>query len=521
MPKTSITGELQAKLPGSRSFSKGSFELEWEGRHLILRRGRRKSTRIDLATTLRWGVVKKQVRVSRRTVERRIISIALPYKRASRDLQLGPPPEKFNTWLYWLLISIQKHANVYLSDGTLEDLTLKNSRVGKLRARRDMGSFVELHRHFVKSLQLYKQGTDLKLGRSGGSILGDSGRKYTGFKGVGKMGGSGTRLFITNKQAIDVVMGEDRDMIFHPPAEPVVVKVASVADISMGLEFEEATYDLIREARILAAIGEHENIVRIVDALAARDGIYMFLEKGEEDLTDRAERAKLTVQQFLLVALGILRGLAHMHNRRIFHLDIKPDNVLLFAGNVPKLIDFGLTISRTFDSRSDAETNWSGKGTPGYVPKECWGKTPTDKGQLSDYLAKRDSYATGMTFLDALIGPQLGLKYTGTNLMSPNHAERKRKWWHDQITLKLPRITDPSLMAFISLTLSMIDEDVRRRTTILQALDLLSAANPDLLRLRRAEKIKRSRQALKIFRHIHESVGDDIPIMAALVKHNE
>lgn len=518
MAKTTLVSEIEVKMPGSRSFAKGSFSLDWEGRYLEL--SRRKRTSVDLTTILQWVIVKKQVRTVRGIIEQQQICLSLPHRKKSRDLLLRPSPAEFNTLLYWLLISIQKHAKVNLSDGILKKLPLKASRRGKLLARGNMASFDTLYRHFSKSIQLYKQGADLGIGRSGPAMHGASGRQYRGFKGVGKMGGSGTRLFITNKRAIDIVVGTERDMIFHPPPEPVVVKVATMASFIDGF-VPDVGEALVREARILAAIGEHENIIRIIDALAARDGIYMFLEKGDGDLEDRAQGVKLTVQQFLLVALGTLKGLAHMHNRRIYHLDMKPANVLLFSGNIPKIIDFGLTISRGFDSREDALGNWVGFiGTPGYVAKECWGKKPTGKGQLSDYLAKRDSYATGMTFLDAFIGPHFSLKYSGGNMMNPQDAARKQKWWQDQMTRVLPRIKDPSLMAFISLTLSMIDGDISRRTTITQALDLLSAANPDLLKLRRAEKIRQSRKALQVFRHIHETVGDDIPIMEALVKYN-
>lgn len=37
----------------------------------------------------------------------------------------------------------------------------------------------------------------------------------------------------------------------------------------------------------------------------------------------------------------ILHGLDYLHNRRILHLDIKPDNIIITYMNTVKIIDFG------------------------------------------------------------------------------------------------------------------------------------------------------------------------------------
>ena len=40
---------------------------------------------------------------------------------------------------------------------------------------------------------------------------------------------------------------------------------------------------------------------------------------------------------------GICHGLCYIHDKRIFHLDLKPANVLLGANMEPKISDFGLS----------------------------------------------------------------------------------------------------------------------------------------------------------------------------------
>ncbi|VAI14874.1 unnamed protein product [Triticum turgidum subsp. durum] len=46
---------------------------------------------------------------------------------------------------------------------------------------------------------------------------------------------------------------------------------------------------------------------------------------------------------------GICGGLHYLHESRIFHLDLKPENVLLDNNTVPKITDFSL--SRCFEEK--------------------------------------------------------------------------------------------------------------------------------------------------------------------------
>jgi len=103
--------------------------------------------------------------------------------------------------------------------------------------------------------------------------------------------------------------------------------------------------------------------------------------------------------------VGILAGINHMHQRRVYHLDMKPDNVIICQADTPKIIDFGLSKYRILgESKKDmfADVQWSGYGTKGYISPESW-----DQGAISkeDDLAKRDSYAVGMTIFNALLFP--------------------------------------------------------------------------------------------------------------------
>ena len=58
---------------------------------------------------------------------------------------------------------------------------------------------------------------------------------------------------------------------------------------------------------------------------------------------------------------GVARGMEAVHAHKIIHLDLKPENVLLSADNVPWVTDFGLSTSSNLTSMSTSSAG--GRGT--------------------------------------------------------------------------------------------------------------------------------------------------------------
>ncbi|KAK3123013.1 hypothetical protein QOZ80_8AG0622250 [Eleusine coracana subsp. coracana] len=94
------------------------------------------------------------------------------------------------------------------------------------------------------------------------------------------------------------------------------------------------------------------------------------------------------------IVKGICLGLQHLHQQRINHLDLKPENVLLDAQMEPKITDFGL--SRFFQDKQSAIFTKNISGTPGYVPPEM-----IDNGEIS---FKSDIYSLGILLQKLLMG---------------------------------------------------------------------------------------------------------------------
>lgn len=106
--------------------------------------------------------------------------------------------------------------------------------------------------------------------------------------------------------------------------------------------------DLVRRAKREAQFQlqlEHENIVRLYDAGATDDLIaYLVMEKLEGRTLREVlnENGTLSPIEAVSVGLQVARALAAAHAERLIHRDVKPENTFITAGNLVKVLDFGI-----------------------------------------------------------------------------------------------------------------------------------------------------------------------------------
>ena len=125
--------------------------------------------------------------------------------------------------------------------------------------------------------------------------------------------------------------------------------------------------DFRHEARLAARL-EHPNILPIKDASVIDQRLVIALPLGDRSLADRLQK-RLSLQTALNLAEQMLDALAYAHEHKIIHCDVKPENMVLFAGGVLRLTDFGIA------KIALKTVQGSGTGTVGYMaPEQAMGK---------------------------------------------------------------------------------------------------------------------------------------------------
>jgi serine/threonine protein kinase len=151
----------------------------------------------------------------------------------------------------------------------------------------------------------------------------------------------------------------------HPSEEVCAVKVLG------GPERMPGTSRRARFRREIMATArlDHENVVRVRDAGHAGGIEFMVMDFVEgEGLERLLAKGSLTLEQRLEILVGVAAGVAHAHERGVIHRDLKPQNVLVDAVHIPRVVDFGL--AKIEEQESGLTRTGASLGTPFYMAPE-------------------------------------------------------------------------------------------------------------------------------------------------------
>jgi hypothetical protein len=168
-------------------------------------------------------------------------------------------------------------------------------------------------------------------------------------------------------------------------------------DVAVKWIFEGDTEQILKEARALASMPPHQNIVALLTCLPMAPpatGILLVLEFVEGQPLDRVIGDNRPRSPAVTLALmeHVLAGLAHAHAHGVVHRDLKPENIVLRPDGALKLTDFG--IARSIEGGQSTSSNII-KGTPAYMAPEQFGK---------EHDHRVDLYAAGVMTFELLTG---------------------------------------------------------------------------------------------------------------------
>lgn len=140
--------------------------------------------------------------------------------------------------------------------------------------------------------------------------------------------------------------------------------------VSSFAQNNTAVTRFLDEARSIALIGSHPNVVQVYDFGRSEEGPFIVMEYvGGGSLADLCKAGPVAAEKVVPLFIQVCDGLARAHDRGIVHRDIKPSNILLDGSGVPKLADFGLVKTSLFEHLG---STGHPVGTPEFMSPEQW-----------------------------------------------------------------------------------------------------------------------------------------------------
>lgn len=170
----------------------------------------------------------------------------------------------------------------------------------------------------------------------------------------------------------------------------------SVSNPENTNSFEQQREKFKKEARRLRSLS-NPHIVKVYDLFEENGTAYYVMDYVDgENLSARLKRtnAPLVESEVRNYLNQILDGLEAIHNKGMFHLDIKPANIMVDSHDVVKLIDFGASKQQSTVGGATMSTSIS--YTNGYAPSEQMAQSYDKFGPWTDF------YALGATMFKLL-----------------------------------------------------------------------------------------------------------------------
>lgn len=224
-----------------------------------------------------------------------------------------------------------------------------------------------------------------------------------------------------------------------------------------------------KEMSIMAKLSEFANpencFMKIYDINYSEDKIYIKMDYLQFNLKElivywKNENIKPADDLLMEIISKLIRCFADLQNRKIYHRDIKPQNILISGDFKPKVIDFNASFERHQNELTFITKSESVKGTINYMAPELIELVNNNFRTGKFKLVKADVFSLGLTLWE-LISQQ------ETNFM--NFKEKNQQLLYEI------EISDHNPL-FKSMLKAMLHEDYKERFDFVGLLSFLDSS---------------------------------------------
>eukprot|EP00178_Gracilaria_changii_P006135 TRINITY_DN204_c0_g1_i1.p1 TRINITY_DN204_c0_g1~~TRINITY_DN204_c0_g1_i1.p1 ORF type:complete len:511 (+),score=80.57 TRINITY_DN204_c0_g1_i1:146-1534(+) len=207
-----------------------------------------------------------------------------------------------------------------------------------------------------------------------------------------------------NRYRVTNVIGEGAYGIVCSAIDTTTNHKVAVKRILRCLDTHPMATRILRELKFLRLLSRHENIIQIKDVLLPGEldkfnDTFVVFELMPTDLNRflRSNRTTLKPEHIKYFMFQLLRGINFMHASRVFHRDLKPNNILINSRCELRICDLGL--ARAAFQNGPETRFWTD-----YVATRWYRAPELIMEYLTDYSTAIDLWSVGCIFAELLGG---------------------------------------------------------------------------------------------------------------------
>ena len=188
-------------------------------------------------------------------------------------------------------------------------------------------------------------------------------------------------------------------------------KVAALKKVFDAFQNSTDAQRIFIEIMLLQELNDHENIIRLLNMIRAKDDrdLYLVFDFMETDLHAVIRANILEDIHKKYISYQIVKALKYMHTGKLLHYDLKPSNVLLNSECLVKICDFQSVISVA--SQEDALNSEC-------YPAARWYRAPEVLLKSTKYTTAIDMWSLGCILGEMICGRPI---FPGTSTLNQLH----------------------------------------------------------------------------------------------------